>query len=105
MKAIDIHFTVTEGEYELLRLGKCDKPNPQRVKRMLLSQAISNLTRMGKDVMREFNARERAQMKLAPALVLTKPKGKPNRKPMRTDGSAQWMDDDNLRKLREPDIN
>ena len=51
MKSIAINFTLTEGEYELLRLGKNEKPNPQRIKLQLLHEAARNLRNMSESVL------------------------------------------------------
>jgi hypothetical protein len=42
MRTITINFTVTDFQFDVLRWGKCDKPNPERVKRMLLQEAAKN---------------------------------------------------------------
>lgn len=39
IRQINVTFNVTERQYELLVMGKCDKPNPERVKRLLLNEA------------------------------------------------------------------
>lgn len=146
MKSIAINFTLTEGEFELLRLGKCDKPSPQRIKMQLLQEAARNLRNMSESVLssarretpsrgegpaargerpkivkwkelppnRPIVARDPRDGKVKPVqVVITKPKPKPNRKrPNPSDYSSQpsaftgaeWMDDENVRKLREPEV-
>ena len=63
MKTININFTLTESEYELLRLGKCEKPNPQRIKWMLIQEASKNLLWMSNSVKDAFRRKEQAQIK------------------------------------------
>jgi hypothetical protein len=46
IRTINVTFNVTDRQYELLVMGKCDKPNPERIKRMLLNEAA----RMGRSV-------------------------------------------------------
>ena len=53
MRTINITFTVSERQYEYLCLAKSEKPNPQHIKLMLLSQAASLLRRMGEQAMHE----------------------------------------------------
>ena len=60
MRTINITFTVSERQYEYLKLAKSEQPNPQRIKMMLLSQAASLLRRMGEQVMQD--ARKEEQM-------------------------------------------
>ena len=43
MPDIKLVIRVTNDELECLRLGQCDKPNPERVKQMLLAAARSNV--------------------------------------------------------------
>jgi hypothetical protein len=43
MPTITVTFSVTSDELEALRMGKCDKPDPERMKHMLLAAARSNV--------------------------------------------------------------
>jgi len=43
MPDIKLVIRVTNDELAALRLGQCDKPNPERVKHMLLAAARSNV--------------------------------------------------------------
>ena len=117
MKTINITVTLTDTEYDFLKLGKCDIPSPQRLKMMLLREAARNLRNMSESVLQsarepqarkgfaetvidEGKRRARDERKAVSA-VLTK--SKLGRKPNPTDGSAQpdWLDDDNIDKLRQ----
>ena len=74
MRTINITFTVSERQYEYLCLAKSEQPDPQRIKMMLLSQAVSLLRRMGEQVMDEARNLPRPEVKLA-----MPPKTKPKR--------------------------
>ena len=75
MKTINITFTVTDAEQELLRLGKCDKPHPQRIKMQLLVEAARNLRNMSETVVRA--ARGRPQTNTVTENGVRRRKGQP----------------------------
>lgn len=52
MKTININFTLTDSEHEFLVAGKCDKPNAQRIKMMLLREAAKNLRYWSESVLK-----------------------------------------------------
>jgi hypothetical protein len=51
VKTINITVTLTDTEYDFLKLGKCDIPSPQRLKMMLLREAARNLRNMSESVL------------------------------------------------------
>ena len=50
MRTINITLQLTDQEWELLTLGKCEKPSDFRIKLMLLSEAARNLRNMSESV-------------------------------------------------------
>ena len=49
-REINVTFSVTDDEYTLLAMGKCEAPNPARMKAMLLGEARRNVMNFIKDV-------------------------------------------------------
>jgi hypothetical protein len=94
MPTITITFDVSERELAYLRMGKCDKPNGQRIKAMLLAQAHSNLRHEGEYLRKAMSVKSEPK-----CAAVAAPKGRA--KPNHVDHSAQWLDDDNVDKLKQ----
>ena len=61
MRTIRIELSLTDREYDYLKLGKAEQPDPGRVKAWLLQSAMSALRREGEIVMQQFRDREAAE--------------------------------------------
>ena len=90
MKTINITFTVTDAEQELLRLGKCDKPSPQRIKMQLLVEAARNLRNMSETVVRAAREPARPNPRVNTKAELAEINRKRRADGLITGGSTSW---------------